>query len=202
MAEDNQVTAQVPDTVWLDGEQLAIAGVSGHGLFDPAERGLKPAMFSTACWRGFVCTYAVDAGRLVLDALHLGAGSQIDGQDVAPGAPLLGGTAERLTIAAGGGYAYQNLGWPVPFTGGLLLGADFIRATYVHMGFHPAWKFERVMEILLDHGSVQAVHDRSAEVAGRRRVIESGAAGHPDGPRGGVDWIERTFTLDYGRTFG
>ncbi len=29
----------------------------------------------------------------------------------------------------------------VPFTGALLLGERFITSTYVHMGFHPAWKF-------------------------------------------------------------
>jgi hypothetical protein len=196
------VTAQVPDTVLLDGEQFAIAGVSGHGLFEPEEHHLRPAMISTACWRGYVCQYAVAGGRLVLDELHLGSGSEIDGQEIGPGTPLLGGSAARQGIPDGGGYVYRNLGWPAPFTGGLLLGADFVRSTYVHMGFHPAWKFGRVIELLVERGSVQAAHDRSAVVAGRRRAIEAGELADPDGSPGGIDWIERTFTLDYTRTYG
>jgi hypothetical protein len=53
----------------------------------------------------------------------------------------------------------------VPFSGGLLLGQGFIRTTYVHMGFHPAWKFEKVAELLLEHGGVTSTLDRSAELA-------------------------------------
>jgi hypothetical protein len=200
--EDVAMTAQVPDTVLLDGERLVIAGVSGHGLFRPEDHHLRPAMIHTACWRGYVCQYVVANGRLVLGELHLGSGSEIDGQGIGPGTRLLGGSAARQGIADGGGYVYRSLGWPVPFTGGLLLGADFVRSTYVHMGFHPAWKFGRVIELVVEHGVVQAGHDRSAAVAERRRAIEAGELADPDGSPGGMAWIERTFTLDYSRTYG
>ncbi|MGH2607254.1 MAG: hypothetical protein ACRDG5_11750 [Anaerolineales bacterium] len=39
------MTAQFPDTIELDGEEYAIAGVQGAGLFHPFEHGLNP-------WRG------------------------------------------------------------------------------------------------------------------------------------------------------
>ncbi len=88
----------------------------------------------------------------------------------------------------------------VPFSGGLLLGQGFIRTTYVHMGFHPAWKFEKVAELLLEHGEVTSTLDRSAELAALRGRIGSGEEPDPDGPRGGVKWVERTFSLDYSRS--
>jgi len=46
------MTAQFPDTIELDGEAYAIAGVQGAGLFSPVEHGLRPVARITACWRG------------------------------------------------------------------------------------------------------------------------------------------------------
>lgn len=59
---------------------------------------------------------------------------------------------------------YHNVGLPLPFTGSLLLGEGFIRRLYVHMGFHPAWKFEKVIELAFAGGVFTAAHDRSAEM--------------------------------------
>ncbi len=50
----------------------------------------------------------------------------------------------------------------MPFTGGLLLADGFIQQLYVHMGFHPAWEFESVVELLIESGNVVAALDRSA----------------------------------------
>lgn len=83
----------------------------------------------------------------------------------------------------------------------LLLGRGFIRSTYVHMGFHPVWKFAKVIELLLREGAVTDSLDRSAELAAFRQRIANGEAADPDGPRGGADWVRRTFSLDYSRSF-
>ncbi len=45
------VTAQVADSVELEGKMYAIAGVRGGPLFDPAAHGRQPGLISTACWR-------------------------------------------------------------------------------------------------------------------------------------------------------
>jgi hypothetical protein len=70
---------------------------------------------------------------------------------------------------------------PVPITGGMLLGHGFISSTYVHMGFHPAWKFETVIELLLEGGVVTGTMDRSDEISVIRQRIEAGAIANPDG---------------------
>jgi hypothetical protein len=194
------MTAQVPDSVWLDGQEFVIAGVDGGRLFDPTDHQLRPAMISTACWRGYVCSYAVAAHQLVLDELVVGMESTIDGREVVTGARFLGGDAEQDDSQSC--YVFRDLGWPVPFTGGLLLGDGFVESTYVHMGFHPAWKYERVVELVVEDGRVQSVRDRSDEVARIRRAIETGEREDPDGARGGIGWIQRTFKFDYTRTFG
>ena len=48
---------------------------------------------------------------------------------------------------------------------GLLIAADFIRDLYVHMGFHPAWKYEVVLELIFEHGRLTREFERSDEMA-------------------------------------
>lgn len=65
------MTAQFPDTIDLDGEEYAVAGVRGSGLFQPLEHGLKPVPRVTACWRGYVCHYALAGDQLLLRGLEV-----------------------------------------------------------------------------------------------------------------------------------
>ena len=95
---------------------------------------------------------------------------------------------------------YHNIGLPLPFTGDLLLGQGFIRKLYEHMGFHPAWKFEKVIELIFAEGVLTAVHDRSAEMA-EIRATKAAADGknskHLSSPVEIVEWIENCFDRRY-----
>jgi hypothetical protein len=195
------VTAQAADTVELDGQSYSIAGIQGTPLFDPADCRIKPAMISTACWRGYLCWYQVSGGSLRLVRLVIGAGSTAAGRTVELGSALLGRPVVPGPSWTGPGWQADGLDVPVSFTGGLLLGQGFIRSTYVHMGFHPAWKFAKVIELLLHQGAVTRTLDRTAEFAAFRQRIANGEAADPDGPRGGANWVRRTFSLDYSRSF-
>ena len=42
---------------------------------------------------------------------------------------------------------YADVNYPIAYTGGLLLARGFIQKLYEHMGFHPAWKYEQVIEL-------------------------------------------------------
>ena len=59
---------------------------------------------------------------------------------------------------------YHNLGLPQQFSGGLMLRDGFIHELYEHMGFHPAWKFEEVIELIFSEGVLTAARDRSADM--------------------------------------
>lgn len=194
-----RMTAQMSDLVELDGTTFVVAGVVGGPLFDPPSLGIEPSMISTACWRGYVCSYSVADEELTLVELMLGPHSRVAESEISSTTTLQGRRARRNKSM--GTYVFDGLSFRIPFTGGLLVGHGFIRDLYVHMGFHPAWKYEDVRELLFTDGHVDAVQDRSAEMAEARRMIESGAAKDPDGDRNLASWIERTFTLDYSRSF-
>src|SRR6185503_295363 len=101
------MTSQIPDVVVLDGRTYSLTAVEGHGLFDPADHGLEPQFISTACWRGFLCTYAVVEGRLVLDTLDIG---------LAERPPRMGpGRMDRR--GHGNSWRLRRLSMPMPFTG-------------------------------------------------------------------------------------
>jgi hypothetical protein len=205
------MTAQISDLVVYRGKPHSIAGINGSGLFDPAEHGLRPIMFSTACWRGYHCTYEIADDTLLLTRVNIGLGEEdgaLAGRGEGP--KLFGQVPRRYTVHGytvtgvktsweSGDFRYDGLRAVVPFMGGLLLADDFLVELYVHMGFHPAWKFREVHELLFEQGRVVKEADRSAEMAEFRELL----AGRPLGPSGPEKreaierWVEPYFRQEY-----
>lgn len=175
------MTAQIPDTIQFEAVRYSLATVRGSGLFDPAEYGLRPAPRITSCWRGFVCRYAVQDDRLVLDTFLLNTGD--------PAPDLFGISPRPKGESSVFDAEYPGLGHLVPFTGRILAGNDFIQELYVHMGFHPAWKYRQVHQFEFSAGQLTAHRDRSAEAAAFRHQVRKQ-------PNLGSLSIEETFRLD------
>jgi hypothetical protein len=209
------MTAEISDKVRYHAEDYALAGINGSGLFDPAEHGVRPFGWSTACWRGYYCTYEVTDDSLLLTQVHLGLGPE-DAAAVARGdGPTLFGqvpghytmhghstnlrTGEVKTSWQSPDYRVDGLRELVPFTGGLLLGGRFIREMYVHMGFHPAYKFRVVHELVFDAGRLTDEHDRSAEMAEFREMLSSRSLKPgAEASRNEIEqWVKRCFSLEY-----
>ncbi len=91
---------------------------------------------------------------------------------------------------------YRNCTDPVPFTGGILLADGFIQELYTHMGFHPAWKYREVHELIFDKGILTEAHDRSAKMA-EHRVQQAGGRPQIKSPQEHLAWIADTFNLRY-----
>lgn len=200
------MTAQIPDSVELDGKPLPLVGVDGRGLFEPARHGLQPLLTSTANQRGYVCEYEVRgrppgrrrAGPRTLHLRRLDVRLRVGWQHEVPLAPVVLGRRPTSFTPVGqadrqrqADLVYTDLG-RVPFTGALLLGDGLLLELAVHMGFPAPWKFRRVVELLVEGGELVDVLDRSAELAelrARRRAE----------PRRRPGWIAESFRLDYDR---
>ena len=161
------MTAQMSDRVALGDRDYALAQVEGRGLFEPSEEGLRLFPRCTACWRGFVCYYEVEADELLLGRLWVALREPEGEGSALRGGPAINGirpTAPREPTA-GFNAVYEELGLRVCFTGEMLIGDGFIRELYVHMGFHPAWKYQEVLRLTFEQGGLIECQDVSAEMA-------------------------------------
>ena len=199
------MTAQIPDMLLLQDQRLSIAGVNGKGLFDPADYDLRPFSRITSCWRGYVCEYKVLFDKFLLNKLqiNLGAGLQNgEARAFAPEAgPALNGTKPVLATKVHEIFnnTYNDLNLQIDFTGGILAASDFIQELYVHMGFHPAWKYKNVIELTISHGHVMETRDVSEIMQEiRNRMVKSELEPGKNVTREEIkQWIASTFRLDY-----
>ena len=143
------MTRQFPDVVRYNGRDYDITAVDGVGLFDPLVNGLAPRMLGTACWRGFVCTYAVEGDQLHLADLAIG----LDGT-VAPDLFGVAGRAGTEDDHHSSATHYLGMAAPIEFTGRTLIGADE-EDFYLHMGFWPAHLFRTVLELVFEGGRLE-----------------------------------------------
>ena len=187
------MTAQIPDRVNYRGRIYALVGVRGGGLFDPEELGLDLGGNNTGCWRGYIATYCMLDGNLRMQSLEVSPRHRKDG------------TKPEMHPVYGGFYSpeterYHLMTEGVSFTGGMLLGRDFLQEFYVHMGHHPAWKYGEVWELIFERGVLREQHDRTAAMAKVREKMKDlplrPAPGEPNWEEH-RKWIEGTFSLDY-----
>lgn len=187
------MTAQINDTFRYDKREYDVAGISEGELFNPVILDLKPAATCTACWRGYQAVFGLSHSRLVLDALGVNLLKPGKGYQREEG-PVINGVNP---IAPKGKHQYFNnhyegLNYHLEYTGGLLLAEGFIRELYVHMGFHPAWKYDCVVELVFDSGVLKQELDRSQQMAEIRQRIK-------DQPRHG--YFENPLSRDEIRQF-
>lgn len=191
------MTAQFSDNFIYKGKEFSIAGINGDVLFNPYEHGLSPKGTCTACWRGFVSTYAVKNDQLYLDRLDINMDKPKKKFFIFDAIPKING------IKPSGGeslyglfdYHFEAVELPVKFTGGFLIGEGFIQDLYVHMGFHPAWKYEEVHELIFENGKLVSATDISAKMKEYRRKRKE--PGFEEEDQKMDEWIEKCFSLNY-----
>ena len=180
------MSAQIPETVILDGRPFDLCGAKGENrLFDPRDHGVTPISLTSDCWRGFMSTYLIVDETLYLDGIEIGLDPRDPtGRDHELLSELFGNL--KLNGSSTPGH-YENLEYPIAFTGGLLLGRGFVNETYVHMGFHLAYGFRHVVELELNEGQVVTRVDRSREMEEVRMKM---LRGDWDGTQSLPAWIE------------
>jgi hypothetical protein len=152
------MTAQIPDTLHIDGVDFDMIAVRGEGLFEPTVHGLCPKPPHTALWRGFLARYTLMEDRLVLDGLD----ACLDRPSALFGIPP--------AIGPDGTLRYDGLEVFVRFTGGIVAATGFLEVHYVHSGFQLPHAFEKVLELTFESGVLSAKADRSDDL---RRIRES-----------------------------
>ncbi|MGE5464879.1 MAG: hypothetical protein ACM3PS_16065 [Syntrophothermus sp.] len=184
------MTAQIHDSFLFEDRKLSIAGVNGGELFHPAEHGMQPMPRITSCWRGHVCTYNIQDNHLVLHTLQVNLDQQ---------GPAINNVRPVFSTGSTFNNDYQALGLLMDFTGGLLVAEGFIQQLYVHMGFHPARKYETVLELSFSKGEVLEIRDVSRQMAELRhkRTQQSQQPGREASGQEVNVWIASTYERSY-----
>ena len=179
------------DTILIEDQPLFMVGINGGRLFDPYELGLHPLPHTTSCWRGYVCEYKSFQGKFLLDNLQI----NIDPQEETS----INGVKPERDRRRLFSHVYASLHLPIPFTGNILAAGEFIQELYVHMGFHPAWKYKKVLELILSDGEVIEIRDISKQMEDvRKEMVKSPLTPGPNANREQIEkWIESTFRRDH-----
>ena len=191
------MTAQANDTIRYRDADYQLTGIKGEGLFTPHDHGIFVRPMHTGCWRGYIVHYAIVDGELQLDRAEMQL-MQPPGDASKREAPLLFGKPPA-TFDASSRANYEALGVRMPFTGGLLLARDFIHEMYVHMGFHPAYKYRTVHELVFDDGRVTNESDQSPVMEQIREKLKGKklAPGEAASESELMEWIKSTFSREY-----
>jgi hypothetical protein len=183
------MTGQASDSVVFQRKEYSLAEFEGKGLFDPNNYGIQPQDMTTACWRGFVCTYKVYRRRLKLFNLSINIQSReyqklfdVLNIDLDPKSPEI----ERYD-------RLSNLSFDVEFSGTMLIARDFIQNFYVHMGFQSAFSYQNVYALEFNQGRLEKADDVSPEMEDLRRSYVQRPQNH-EHPENLIGWIEERFS--------
>ncbi len=167
------MTGQISDGLIYKSQIFCIVGVDGVGLFEPTQHGFSPQSVTTACWRGYCCTYNVIEETLYLKELIITLSLKQKlivkhgrAKDFLGVFPCL-----RDTPVGHPSTIYDELNHLVEFTGSLLVAKNFIKSLYVHLGFQPAYKYEEVHQLIFKSGYLIQSINRSEEMAEIRQKI-------------------------------
>ncbi len=168
------MTAQFSDIVFFREEEYALTDLQGDDLFHPSQYDMHPDSTCTACWKGFVASYAVKQDKLILKNLDINLEKSrkkyfwsSDNPEINDKKPSDGEALYGLFD-----YHFQDVDLPLSYTGWMLIGEGFIQKLYVHMGTHPAWKYKKVYKLEFEKGELVASHDVSKAMAGYRKKFK------------------------------
>jgi hypothetical protein len=136
-----------------------------------------------------------------LSKLFVGLDQKVEQLAKLGNGPTLGGALPQRSTerSAMGEWFHKDPAVEIRYSGGLLLGSGFSQELYVHVGFHPAWKYHRVHELLFESGRLTKAVDRS-EFLNQVRERMGARPLRPENPgdRKEVEpWIDKMFPQDY-----
>jgi len=184
----NSLTGQFPEKFIYEDKEYDVVGIEKGVLFDPIAHGFRPFFTITACWRGFQLTFAIKDEKLVLKhmSINIKRAKKFNGKRPKP-------TTEYFA------YQYEELNFPLVYTGGVLIARDFIQSLYVHMGFQSPTSYQTVLELTFQEGVLTGVKDLSEKMEQQRQ--EGQKLPHqpsPSASKGEVSqWIRESFSLEY-----
>jgi len=156
----SEMTAQIPNTVIVQGKVFDIIGLSHGMLFSPEDYGFHPSLFHTACNDGYYARYQIVKNQLFLDRLTIHSDNNVY--------PLLNGIVPQPSKKEYGCMVYDGVCLPVAYTGSIRLGSGVIDRYYLNLGYQKPSAFGTVIEYIFEEGLLMGEIDRSPDAAAIR----------------------------------
>lgn len=68
---------------------------------------------------------------------------------------------------------YSDVNLPIKYSGGIVIGRDFLQEYYVHMGFHRPHCYKYVIDLLMDKGKLVRYIDHSKLMEEVRHLMKT-----------------------------
>ena len=159
------MTAQIKDCLLYKNNTFEIVRVSKKALFNPADYGIRTVCISSSCGSGLYCTYEIIDNFLQIQKVYLaleyletkrielGKGIRLFGKIPSP---LYKNSQEHIC---------DNLEQLVKFTGGILIGANFIRELLRSWYIPDLYKDRTVHELIFESGRLVQAIDCSKKIS-------------------------------------
>jgi tetratricopeptide (TPR) repeat protein len=158
------MTAQVSSSISYKGKEYLIVAIENTWPFDPERYGIQSTIVTTANWSGYYCRYSVTEGMLLLSQFSiLSEKTPKIWNDISP---RKGGFDEYT-------WEYDGVNFPIIYTGGIVIGRDFLKEYLHNMGYPYPHSCRYVIEIFFKNGQIQNVIDHSLAMEVMRRKIKS-----------------------------
>ena len=159
------MTAQIPDTYIFHEDEYRYVASEPRFDFTPRSLGLEPESISSACWRGFFCTYEISEKGFKLKDFYVHTKDDkypsIDNNAELISHVGIRGIAGTITKEKNGYRYYKDVYFPIDFTGSILVGKGFLKHYYLHLGYQRFYTYETLIEIVIANGKVVKMLDRS-----------------------------------------
>lgn len=150
------MSQQITDPFIWEGEEWTFLGADNvYDLFDPEAFGLKPEAPHTACWKGFVVTFGVEASELYLKSLLVNTED-----DVYPDINGVQAKAEDMSF-----HGYKDLNIKLSYSGTITVGQEF-KKEFIGRAFTGPHSYSKTYELEFEEGILLDSKDTSGTYFG------------------------------------
>ncbi|MGI6510237.1 MAG: hypothetical protein ACOX1L_06660 [Erysipelotrichaceae bacterium] len=189
------MTAQKGDVFKYKEKEYSIVAITNPLNFNPKDYGITPAPLHTGCWNGFWCVYNINDKGIFLEDLYInskdGLYPSINNVEAVPNNYNL--ELEEYI----GHHLYKNLNIKMLFSGKILVGDEFLREYYIHMGFQRGWAYKVLIELVFEQGQLIEINDQSEIASELRKNIKPKNKVYRKTVNDIYKFIDDSFNLDY-----
>lgn len=165
------MTAQVGDSFKYKSKEYNIVAISKPLEFDLQQYGITPEPCCTACWDGYWCEYEISEKGIILKNFYVN--SKDDYYPEINGVlPLSEEDEKDKMFHYMGHHYYKGVNIKMPYTGKIVVGKDFLREYYIHMGYQRAWAYKTLKELVFENGILIQEIDHSDMAKELRKQIK------------------------------